>query len=272
MKKIIHLSDLHIGYRERDPQARCPDMGERFRQIVDTMRLVKTPRESYVVVITGDLVESALDPANYEEARGLIATLEAEDEQGRPGFKVLVAPGNHDYGSGSHARRRYVEEFQRAFFGAVKKNRWPKLDVIDEVAFIGLDSMQGELGTIDRWGANGELTGDQIAALDRKLKTKKVRDCAIRVVYLHHHPFAPRFLHELKDSDELGAVLAAHPIDVLLFGHNHAGKKWNGMWGIPRVYDGGSSTRKESKPGAHRVIDLERDPRWDYDGDFHGSY
>ncbi len=50
-------------------------------------------------------------------------------------------------------------------------------------------------------------------------------------------------------------------IDALLYGHNHLGKKRNGVLGIPRCYDAGSSTRKDSSVGEHRVIDLSRDPR-----------
>jgi hypothetical protein len=61
-------------------------------------------------------------------------------------------------------------------------------------------------------------------------------------------------------------------IDALLYGHNHAGKKANGNWGIPRCYDGGSATRKGGSAGEHRVMDLALDPRFDYGGDFHGNY
>ena len=48
MKKIIHLSDLHIGHE---------GMYERFRELIRRLTLLKQPAANYVVVITGDLVE-----------------------------------------------------------------------------------------------------------------------------------------------------------------------------------------------------------------------
>jgi 3',5'-cyclic AMP phosphodiesterase CpdA len=257
MKKIIHLSDLHVGYK---------DLGERFRGIIDNMIFLKEPASDYVVVITGDLVENAGRSSNYREVRTYLETLKAA------GFTVLVVPGNHDYGTGDLGSKKYVDLFKKAFFGKTNVG-YPKLDILDEIAFIGLDSMADELHWYDRLFANGELGPAQLARLDRMLKRKSVRSCDYRVIYLHHHPFDPRPLHELKDSEELGRVLAKHGnVEALLYGHNHAGKKRNGKWGIPRCYDAGTTTHKQGRPGEHRVIDLSRDPRWDYDADFHGSY
>ena len=48
MKKIIHLSDLHVGYK---------DLGERFQCIADDIIFLKQPAANYVIVITGDLAE-----------------------------------------------------------------------------------------------------------------------------------------------------------------------------------------------------------------------
>ena len=89
-----------------------------------------------------------------------------------------------------------------------------------------------------------------------------------KVIYLHHHPFHPQPFHYLKDSEELGCILRQFKIDALFFGHNHDGRKWNGKWSITRVYDGGTSTGKKGKPAPHRVIDLSRDPVFDYDAEF----
>jgi predicted phosphodiesterase len=89
----------------------------------------------------------------------------------------------------------------------------------------------------------------------------------IKVVYLHHHPFHPLPFHELKDSESLGRIIKGK-VDVLLFGHNHAGDNFNGGrgWLIPRCYDGGSSTRKKNTRSAVRVFDPDsgKDPCQDY--------
>ncbi|MFH1541622.1 MAG: hypothetical protein ABIE84_00835 [bacterium] len=50
-------------------------------------------------------------------------------------------------------------------------------------------------------------------------------------------------------------------IDILLFGHLHFGRSYNGTWGIKVVLDGGSSTGKRAANILglrikHRVINL----------------
>ena len=257
MKKIIHLSDLHIGY---------DDLGQRFHCISDNIIFEKELANNYIIVITGDLVEKATDSSSYIEAKLYIERLE------QASFIVLVIPGNHDYGTGSFGSKKYISHFKENFFGDTKIS-YPKLDIIDNIAFIGLDSMAEELHWYDRLFAEGELGQSQLQRLDTMLSNDRVKACDKRVVYLHHHPFDPRTFHQLKDSDRLGEILTKHGnIDALLYGHNHAGKKRNGKWGIPRCYDAGSTTRKNSSPGYHRVIDLERDARLDYDADFHCNY
>jgi 3',5'-cyclic AMP phosphodiesterase CpdA len=257
MKKIIHLSDLHIGYG---------DLGERFRRITDSIILLKQPAKGYVLVITGDIVENAFDGSQYHEAKVHIKKLKDA------GYTVLVVPGNHDYGTGNLAHSKYVARFKRTFLGNAK-GRYPRVNVIEGVAFIGLDSMAEEIHWYDSLFANGELGERQLGRLDKHLSKKGVRDCAYRVVYMHHHPFHPLPFHELKDSEELGKIVEKQGnVDAILFGHNHACEErngiWNGIWNVPRCYDAGSATHKDDGAGYHRVIDLTRDPRWDYDGDF----
>jgi len=257
MKKIFHFSDLHVGF---------DDLGERLTCIIDNLIFTKEPAGDYVVLITGDLVEKATRGANYDEAARHLRRMRDA------GFTVLAVPGNHDYGTGDFGYRKYVEAFKRTFLGDTGIE-YPKLDIINSVAFIGLDSMAEELNWTDRLFAQGELGGRQLADLDSALVDDAVVACSRRVVYLHHHPFDPRLLHELKDSEALGEVLRGRGnVDALLYGHNHEGKKRNGKWGIPRCYDAGTTTRKNGGTGHHRVIDLARDPRMDYDADLHGNY
>ena len=73
---------------------------------------------------------------------------------------------------------------------------------------------------------------------------------------------------ELKDADKLKKVLKIRRIDALLYGHNHRGGIENGKLSISRCYDGGTATLKLGSNCPHKVIDLERDPRWDYDAEF----
>lgn len=256
MKKIIHLTDTHIGYK---------NLSTRMGDIVTRIIFQKQPAKDYVIVHTGDVVEDATREGSYEEALAHMNRLR------KAGFHLLYSPGNHDYGTGFFGSPKYVDEFKQAFFGT-KGVKYPKVDVLDGIAFIGLDSMAEELSWYDRLFAEGELGDPQLARLAKALNSKKVSDATYRVVYLHHHPFHPKPFHHLKDSQKLGNLLQGRKIHALLFGHNHDGHKWNGKWGIPRVYDGGTSTGKKGMPCPHRVIDLSRDPSFDYDAEWWGPH
>lgn len=239
MRKIIHLSDTHVGYG---------DLAARLGDIVTKMISQRTPAEDYVVVVTGDLVDDATREGSYEEASVHYDRLK------EAGFDVLVVPGNHDYGSGSLIYPKYVEKFKKHFYGRAEVG-YPKLDLIGNISFVGLDSMSEELNWYDRLFAEGELGKAQLERLSEILGSESVRKSEYVVVYLHHHPFHPWLLHQLKDSEELGEVLQAHRVDALLFGHNHEGCTLNGGWGIKLVYDAGTSTGKDGRACPIRVIE-----------------
>ncbi len=264
MKKIIHMSDLHIGYR---------DFRNRFKIIIDDLKSeISSKASQYVVVISGDLVNNANKKGSYQDARkGL-------DYLRRSGFKdVLVVPGNHDYGTGNKGNKKFVRLFKDMFYGSDRE--YPKVDIISGTAFIGLDSMAAELEWYNELWAQGQLGQDQLGKLGRLLEQDKIKACAKRVIYLHHHPFKWRPLHELKDSRKLKNVLTRAmdqgvSIDALLFGHNHEGNAHNGKWGIPRCYDAGTATLKPRAGylrwakwfkvrSSVRIIDLNKSPEND---------
>lgn len=271
MKKIIHLSDLHYGWQKQTDVA--------LQTIITNILFEKEPASDYVVVVTGDLVNNAHDK-KHKKVRASFDKLVEE------GFTVLVVPGNHDYGNGILGSSKFVPEFKKIFFND-KDRQYPKLDIVydrsfpdklaEAISFIGLDSMAEELGLLDHLWAEGELGEAQLLRLEQILNKADVRACGKRVIYLHHHPFDPLAFHQLKDSEKLREVINAYVeaggmIDALLFGHNHLGRSHLGKWNILRCYDGSSSTGKkkdESQPVLQRVMDLRRDPRWDYSGDFH---
>ena len=256
MKKIIHLSDLHVGHE---------DCGEKLRAIIDNITFLKQPAENYIVVITGDTVDNANSKEFIDEA------VDSVEELKERGYKVLIIPGNHDYGTGVWGDEKFVSIFKERYYKS-KRISYPKLDIIDEVAFIGLDSTAEELHWRDRALSEGELGEGQLKRLKKILNMPEV---AIRkkVVYLHHHPFDFKYGMQLKDKDDLKKVIE-NKIDMILFGHYHrdpssAGKIFHGAWGIPRCYNAGSSTHKNGDLGFQRIIDLSNaDPRVDYDGNF----
>lgn len=266
MKRIIHISDVHVGYS---------DLSDRFHQFVNNLtKGVKGNPSEFIIVISGDLVDKANDPKNYREIKKRLVDLK------EAGFKdILIIPGNHDYGTGSRGNKKYVRLFKQSFFN---ENRdYPLVDIIDRVAFIGLDSMAEELHWYDRIWAQGELGKKQLNRLSNILKNDEVVTCKKRVIYLHHHPFDQRPLHQLKDTNKLHDVLMNTvndeiSIDAILYGHNHEGKSNNGLWSIPRCYDAGSITLKPRSKlkkdlprfgevrNSTRVIDLGDNPNVDY--------
>ena len=256
MQKIIHLSDIHMGYQ---------NMSEIFEGQVDRLVYRYHQRAAdYVVVVTGDIVDDATN-------EGLLKNAKSElDAITKRGFQVLIVPGNHDYGTGSKATEATMKKYKQEIYGNPDE-QFPRFHAIGGIAFIGLDSMEGEITKKQGTLADGEIGKAQLKKLETLLLSREVADCQYTVVYLHHHPIDSggifrRIVHGLDDVKKLKTVLEKHKIDALLFGHNHDGKSWNGSWDIKRVYDAGSSTGKDKdRPGPHRVMDLSADPCTDFD-------
>ncbi len=247
---------MHVGYE---------DCGPKFRAIIDNITFLKQPANNYIVLITGDIVDNANHSEQADEALDAIQQLEER------GYKVLVIPGNHDYGTGTMGNSKFVNLFKEKYY-KTRKISYPKLDIIDEIAFIGLDSTAEELHWLDRFLSEGELGKAQLSSLSKILKDPEIVGTK-KVVYLHHHPFDFKLGMQLRDSEGLRKIIE-NKIDMILFGHYHAdsssaGKIYHGAWGIPRGYNAGSSTHKNGNVGFQRIIDLSYvDPRMDYDGNF----
>jgi 3',5'-cyclic AMP phosphodiesterase CpdA len=255
MRKIIHLSDLHLGHRK--DKAWNPE--EKLKRICTRIRERWKPDEC-VIVITGDLVEDATKDRNYEKATNIF-----HDEEYLGEYTLLIVPGNHDYGTGNDlGGSDYVEGFKKTFFrNQSHEPEWdspefyPKKDLVGEgedmIAFIGLDSMEGEVNDGSLRGADGKFGGAQLLRLAARLE--EVKHCKHIVLYFHHHayPCTWRWLpvfHGLKDRNDLGSVIEKyhgenpnHGIDLMLYGHEHDYRK-DELWGIERCYDAGTSTRK----------------------------
>ena len=260
MKYILHMSDIHFGYG---------DLTCDYFDLIDEIIVQKQHQaDDIIIVITGDIVDDANDLENYKQAKKGLDILRGA------GFNnILLVPGNHDYGTGSNGNKKFVKIYKEIFFGS--EVEFPKLDIIDDIALIGLDSMSSELHWYDHVWAEGELGKRQLLDLDKILRSEEVCSCKKRIIYLHHHPFKWRPLHQLKDSKKLKKILNSIiqdgiSVDALLFGHNHQGHEHNGTWGIPRCYDAGTATLK-SRPkcinnsrwfkvkSSTRFIDIEND-------------
>jgi 3',5'-cyclic AMP phosphodiesterase CpdA len=223
------------------------------------------PRSDFVIMITGDLVDNANISSLWDLSVKFIQELSEPDASGQK-YEILIVPGNHDYGSGSDANAKYVSIFKQRYFEN-PNFEYPYVKIVgdgvahEKVAFIGLDSNEGELNPLDHVFADGEIGDEQLSRLADALRRNDVKQCPHRVLFLHHHPFeSPIFKlgHWLKDRHKLRGVIKAAAnegimIDALLFGHNHGGKSYH-EWGIQRVYDGGTTGGKR-KPSFVRIIE-----------------
>ncbi|MFC1482649.1 metallophosphoesterase family protein [Candidatus Margulisiibacteriota bacterium] len=241
MKKkltIIHLSDLHIGYMNCE---------HKFATIVHNIIQRESPKKT-VIVITGDIVEYGSREQHVRTAVSFLHTLK------KAGFKVLLCPGNHDYGSGFINNRNVARQFKEIFLSSY--SGFPLVDVIGDYVFIGIDSNAGELHWYDRFFADGEIGGTQLEKLRQLLHDPKYEH-KMKIVYLHHHPTELFPFHQLKDTDLFQKIVQG-VVDVLLYGHNHFGHNTSGTWGIPVMLDGGSSTGKRMflRKVFHRMIRL----------------
>lgn len=271
--KIIHLSDTHIGHGNCDLQ---------FRKIVDDLTLWRPcAPERHLIIHTGDLVDRAADSASIDLAHDLLSELR------NFGYRVLLCPGNHDYGDSLSMSPAFAAQFHTRFreflFPTTQDTAsFPTLHTIGDYAFIGLDSNEGELHWYDRFFAEGEFGREQLGRLARLLEQQHGLGKRI-VLYFHHHPFPYGFMvlpgsHEaggisqwimlltrsfrrLKDAFSFNQTVRDR-VQLLLFGHRHFGldcRAESGKYGIPLAFDGSSSTGKDMPGNAlhYRIIDLD---------------
>ncbi|MBI5890219.1 MAG: metallophosphoesterase [Nitrosomonadales bacterium] len=268
--KLIHISDTHIGRG---------DNALRFERVVED--LLKNPPDApgnCVVVHTGDLIDSATE-ANRRAARVLLDRLAAR-------YRVLLSPGNHDYGNAVSVSNEDALAFQQAFGDYIFQGKPASFPVLSEVGagyvFIGLDSNAEELKFLDRLFAEGRLGGNQLWALNHMLDSPAVAGRQA-FIYMHHHPFSfgysvmpdvgdgkslyhlfaqlTRPFRRLKDAYSFCQV-ARDRVQGVLFGHMHYGLDCSGdarKYGIQLALDGSSTTCTDNDGEdrmRYRVIDL----------------
>lgn len=265
--KLIHLSDTHIGHGNNV---------QRMQSLLGDIADLGNPAE-YLIVHTGDLNDNC-HSNTMQQGRALL------DPLAEKGWRILLAPGNHDCGDALHVDPTRATEFKDTFssyiFGRQPK-QFPVLTLTDDCALIGLDSNEAEMGFWERWMAEGNLGDAQVAALNILLDRPDVRQRKV-IVYMHHHPFFDAFavradlgdkgilshlfnwntrrFRRLKDAYSLMQCIRDR-VDILLFGHQHYGLDYSAegqRYGIPLTLDGSSSTatQMDTDRMRYRIIDV----------------
>lgn len=248
---IVHLSDTHVGVR---------DNLSRLNKIVTTVISNYHPKDT-VVLHTGDLIDS------YSDANCALAKIEL-NRLHDAGYRVLMCPGNHDYGNSAYIDNAFARAYRALFLKEILGDRnstFPVVNFIGDCAFIGLDTMQDEMGFFARLFADGNVGAHQRSKLTERIKIARSTHKKI-IVYMHHHPFIngysvrpdigdpnmafrllqwfTRPFRRLKDAYSLMQILR-DKVDILLFGHQHTGLNHAfeaERYGIKLALDGSSST------------------------------
>ncbi|MDN8547951.1 metallophosphoesterase [Microbacterium sp. NM3R9] len=184
---VLHLSDVHATVDGRLYDA--VDGIERLRMVGAYVRDAGITPEA--IVVTGDLVQRG-HAAAYPALRDALAQL-AEVT----GVPVLTALGNHDEPAAAHILRGHGQSHHR-------------VELVDELRFVLLDSSTGELGDAQR------------AWLGEVLRTPHG---AGTVIAVHHAPLGsplPTLARAgLRDADAFLDAIAGSDVRAVLAGHFH---------------------------------------------------
>lgn len=231
MKRLAHLSDLHLGER--------PEHEASARRLVDSLLRERVDH----VVVTGDITHGGRI-TEYERWLELFARLLARQ-------RITVVPGNHDV-AGDGVAQLLSDELRVSVDGR------------EGLFMICVDSTAPHNRRTFR--SHGALCSQMLGAVDEALRLAP--EGWTRVVLLHHHLlpmpvegvgewFAEKFGWPHAAELPLGAELLQRlqgRVDLVLHGHKHvpAERVLEGVRPL-RIANAGSSTRL----GAYRVFEHE---------------
>jgi 3',5'-cyclic AMP phosphodiesterase CpdA len=183
-------------------------------QLLEAMQADLNARRPDHVAVTGDLGNISIE-GEWLEARRWLTGLALSAEA------VTVIPGNHDAYVEDVVARRGFEVMFEAFQTAdlrVGQAHYPFVRVRGDLALVAVNTCvpTGDLGA---WG---EIGDPQLARLEALL-TSAALASKIRVVLLHHPPVMvkPPESRNLRDRDELAAVIGRAGASLILHGHDH---------------------------------------------------
>jgi len=270
--KIIHISDFHLQPRK------CSLINLRFKCLLKKLNRDEFDPAS-IVIVSGDLIANAEKPGAMEYARKLMSGLQEKFD------RVLVCPGNHDYGNFWGGRPGHMKPFFVCFADFLGSNSripgeayhgnrnpedspFPVVNEFGDVVLIGLDTMEGEFEdelagrkSDWDWGAEGRVGTRQLNALKALLERDEIGGKKV-VVYLHHHPYVNKhIMNKFRDADLFNEIVRDR-VDLLLFGHNHHYENMAAEaegHGVGMALEGGSIVGWWKAKIRFRVVDTDGD-------------
>ncbi len=231
MIQFICVSDIHFGKHMGSHGCRDDERAQKISRIRD--RYFDDNNDAYLIA-AGDIA----DDGKVSQFRNGLTALTPFAR------KVLLTPGNHDYGkTGLAYNSKSAKNFDAILTASLHAKRnssffaktEPVLKIItdsagnEKVLTIGLNSNLKTNTYKDL--ACGEIGNSQLTALKKILAKKAYRDLP-KLLYLHHHPFLRYDLEDiglkLYDSELLMAVVSGK-VDALIFGHKHLRQRFQSV-------------------------------------------
>lgn len=217
-KRILHLSDLHIGSEEANRRRRW--LKEHLAQELPSIDKV---------VITGDLFDNPAGELreSFDELR--------TDIENITGSKLLVIPGNHDVRKKGNALGRFGRNTEH-----ITDLRWSPISIDHKLQTVFFSFNSSESGNFAKGAVSERQRLDRSALFDREVRLNSQVKNYIRVALVHHHPYAyntaPRSTYErviaaifrndesfvaFEDAEKFIEWCAARDISLVLHGHKH---------------------------------------------------
>ena len=257
-RKILHLSDLHIGTKESIHRRSW--LKEHIRGIV-----TKTDR----VVVTGDLFNTPDESlrSSFDELRFDVENITGSD--------IIIVPGNHDVRSRGNA----IGPFGRNS-DYVTDLRWDPIVFDHEIGIVFFCFNSSEEGNLATGSVTERQRLDRAELFDRELRKNSEIDRYLKIALVHHHPCAyesaPTSLYEkllekifggderflsFTNADDFLRWCSSRGVSLVLHGHKHTPRFFQDK--NMTIIGCGSTVGVEGKPMCYDIALVDPDTkRW----------
>ncbi len=274
--KIIHLSDLHLNAIYKQDNIKKLQYALRHAVNIEFDHLV----------ISGDIADNA-DEKEFLILRKLLNKYNLLDSK-----LVSMVIGNHDIFGGVQTAldvvdfpkkckaadydvrvNDFISYFEELFIDITYPDRsqfFPFVKIIDNHAFIGMNSIDRYSTLKNPFASNGKVYDDQIELLKTIFDLKEVKKLK-KVILIHHHFYKKNvestasqnniwnkiesFTMKLRGKKQLIKLFKENEVELVLHGHSHEIKDYTRK-GI-RFLNAGASIDNGSEKAHFFVIDSQ---------------
>lgn len=257
-KRILHLSDLHIGLAEATQ--RRSYLKRHLRGLLSSIDRV---------AVTGDLFDTPSEDlrASFDEFR--------RDVEDGTSKRLLVVPGNHDMRTKGNAigglgrKAEYATDLD-----------WSPIDVDHDIQTVFFSFNSSETGNLARGSVTLRQRLSRAERHDDEIQRRKQVHDYFNIALVHHHPVnydsRPTALYErilarlggddrfiaFEESEDFVKWCAGRRVGLVLHGHKHIPhlatvQPAQGQDGEVTMVGCGSSVGAEGKPMCYDVVTIE---------------